>query len=411
MNKEPSHPGLATPPPQSPKILVLIGLPYSDGYWHRDSGLIARSLRAIGADAWLVGFGEESQNADTSRPVITAPREMLEDPAWWKAQSPYGVVLTLWGSSRFEKIRAAAIQATPRVIEKLDTDGVKSPRVWLWEHIVVCRMHLIDHGKCNRLFAPFVAVMRSLGTWAFPALLDKKLTAGLSRVPVVAAECPVAVERVRRWIRTMGFESPTMACIPHPVDETDIRFDPSVPRGNKIVAVGRWTTEQKNLPLLLEVLNDFLARHPDWSAEIVGQMPKDIDNKTLGIPKQILSRINMPGLVQHEKLAWYYQSSKIYLLTSRHEGFCNTVSESLCCGCSVVGPADASGIVYVASYASGTISCRKSKYHLLDALYAEVEAWKDGWRDPQKIAQEWSGKLGARAVAEKILQTLGEIPV
>jgi glycosyltransferase involved in cell wall biosynthesis len=397
------------------KILVLIGLVgYRDdgSVWYREAGLITRSLRQLGMDAWLVVFGPElTQSEDLEKPLIYAPIEMLEDPAWWKSQAPYGVVTMLWGASRYARIRSAVLQATPRLIEKLDTDGVKSPRVWFSDYVRVVWVHLMDHGKpLQRALAPFIAFARAVALYLFPGLLDRKLVTGLAAIPVVAAESPIAVERLKRWSRGLGVTPPRMACIHHPVDYEQLLQGPPVERKNKIIAVGRMQSAQKNLPLMLEVLEEFLRVYPDWSAEIIGRLPDNLDSLLAPIPPETRKRIVFTGPVPHDDLGAHYRSSKIYLMTSRHEAFCNTASEALCCGCSVVGPVDTAGIPFVTAYGSGTVSCRQTKEHFLDALCAEVESWNAGWRDPERISSEWIQRLGAPAVGGKILDTLDAIP-
>lgn len=394
------------------KVFVLLGLDYIDdgSFWYRDGGLIVRSLRELGADAWLVTFGPELQSSDPQTPIITAPRALLADPAWWKAQAPYGVLFMLWGASRFEPIRQAARQATARVIERLDTNGVKSPRVWFWNYFMTNWVDQLDNGS-NAVLAPALALGRTLALYALPDILDKKLTSGLSRMPLVTAESPIAVERVRRWIRALGFPTPRMQCIPHPVDLDDVVVDPAVERQNRVIAVGRWQDKVKNLPLVLKVLADFLALHPDWSALLVGRLPQDFERRLSPIPPAIRARLQALGPIPHDQLSRCYQSSKIYLLGSWYESFNIAAAEALCCGCSMVGPADIAAVPYfVAGSAAGTVACRRTHLHLLDALCAEAQAWNAGWRDTRQIASFWRQRVGSKSVAAQYLKAFAELP-
>jgi glycosyltransferase involved in cell wall biosynthesis len=183
-----------------------------------------------------------------------------------------------------------------------------------------------------------------------------------------------------------------------------------VERQNHIICVGRWETKQKDLPLVLKALEDFLALQPDWSATLIGTEPRDLDQRLKRIRPEVRNRVRFAGKLPHRDLARFYQSAKIYFLASRHEGFCIAAAEALCCGCAVVGPVDTAGMQFVAGYASGTVSCRRSRHHLVDALCAEAAAWEAGWRDPRQIAGTWTQRVSARVVAGQYLKALRDLP-
>jgi hypothetical protein len=112
------------------RILAVIPLVYGDqyGFWNRDVGLITCTFRSMGHDAWLVALHDPSQPPGLDKPVITATRRELEDSAWWRKQQPDAVIVNMWSATRFEAIRTAALSLEKPLIEKLDTDGVKSRR-------------------------------------------------------------------------------------------------------------------------------------------------------------------------------------------------------------------------------------------------------------------------------------------
>lgn len=393
------------------KVLAVIPLPYSESgrFWERDMGLLVSGLRNHDIDARLVAFGQP-QAQDPKRPLILGSLGDMENPAWWKHQAPWGAVLNTWSAPRYDRIRQAALAATPRVLEKLDTDGVRSPRIWpsyYWR--ATLGSYLDSPVKTKRLFAPVLTLLRMGATAIFPALLDEKMARAMGRLPVVAAESPIATARMQRFLRRFGHHKTQVVTIPHPSAAA-----PAIPinetkRSNTVISVGRWHTYQKNFPLLLSVLERFLALRPGWNAKIVGELPKSTQSPEPRVPETLRGRIHFHGLIPHHEMSPVYQCSKIFLMTSRFESYNIAAAEALCCGCSVVGPGDIASVPFFVSSSSGTSACRQSPSHLLDALCAEANAWETGWRDPDAISQKWLAIVGVQAVSKLVINMLEHI--
>jgi len=104
------------------RILFEIPIPYGPdgGFWSRDSGLTVLALRKMGYDVWLVApVGPETVTTD--RPVLLVSLETMKSADWWRMQNPDAVVLNTWSAPRYDAILQAALAATPRVVERLDT--------------------------------------------------------------------------------------------------------------------------------------------------------------------------------------------------------------------------------------------------------------------------------------------------
>lgn len=388
-------------------ILAAIPIPYHDGeaFWSRDMGLTVRGLRSLGVDARLVALGRREDHA-ADLPLILGSREDFGKPDWWRQWQPAGVILTAWSASRYNDIRRAVLATTPHVIERLDTDGVRSPRIWLWHYALQSFNGRLDAGRpLERFIGPALTFLDVLaGCW----IIGRRIADAMSLMPALTAESPIAVERIRRLIRFYHPQAPRMHCIPHPVAEEYMRFDPGIARKNRIVSVGRWHTRQKNFPLLLAVLEAFLTHHPDWEADIIGQLPAGWRPETCLRP-ELRARLRFHGVKPHREIAAIYQQSKIFLMTSRYESFNIAAAEALCCGCSAVGPVEIASVPYFTSEASGTVVCRQTCNHFLDALGTEVQAWETGRRNPEIISRKWLATVGSTAVAKQFLECLESI--
>ena len=390
-------------------ILAAIPLEYQtpDVFWSRDLGLIVRGLRTRGVDARLVAFGKREDHPP-DLPLILGSREDFENPQWWQKMKPSGILLTAWSASRFNKIRHAALSATHRVIEKLDTDGVRSPRIWPWYYALVSYVLYRDAGSpLKKVLAPGLTALRIIAAYC---LVDRKIAGAMRILPALAAESPLAAERIRRFMRQYQGRDQKIFCIPHPVADDYMGLDPKIIRENRVVSVGRWNAYQKNFRLLLKVLGKFLRHHPGWQADVVGALPEGWNPTTQLRDRMLRERIHFHGLKPHREISVIYQRSKIFLMSSRVESFNIAAAEALCCGCSVVGPVEIASVPFFTGDASGTVACRQTSNHFLDALCAEAQVWEVGQRNPELISQKWVGKVGSVAIGEKIMECLESLP-
>ena len=122
-----------------------------------------------------------------------------------------------------------------------------------------------------------------------------------------------------------------------------------------------------------------------------------------GLPVSIRERIRIGGRIDHSTLIARFQRSQILFMPSRWEGFPNAASEAVCCGCSVVGAAELSSLVYFASRSSGTLAPFRTYNHFLDALDSEMCEWEKGRRDPAKISTAFLPDLSLSRVIQLTL--------
>ncbi|MEI6377725.1 MAG: glycosyltransferase, partial [bacterium] len=341
------------------KILFAIPLVYSNSgsFWERDLGLVVVALRKMGVDAWFCAIkGEEPL---VGRPLLTATREELNDPDWWRLQTPDAIVLNTWSAPRYDGIRRAALSVGCPVIEKLDTDGVKSPRIYPLHHL---RAGWIDYDRRHPFKSAiprkFFAVAKTFATYLLPSILDRPMIRCMEGVPLFAAETPLASARVKRFLEMYDASPmPQVATIPHPVDVSVMHWDQAKQKSNTIVAVGRWDMAVKGWPLLKRIVRNFLERAPDWKIVVAGP---GAEREGRRIENVYSGRFEILGSLDRSELSRELAKAKIYLLTSHLETFNIAGAEALCCGCSVVGPAQIPSSAYFAGCDSGTVSYLRS---------------------------------------------------
>ncbi len=393
------------------RILFALPIPYSPqgGFWTRDAGLMVVTLRQMGYDAWLIALGDASTETE-DKPVLAVSLEDLNRADWWKAQRPDAVVLSTWSAPRYDALRQAALAATPLVVERLDTDGVRSARNHPKAYYIRAWGAYWDNLPAYvRWSAPFLAMARTALFYAFPRLMDARMVATMGRVPALMAESPIAAQRIQQMFTIFSGTQHRIELIPHPVNEEVVHYD-GAPKQNQIITVGRWATAQKDFPMLQKVLAGFLQRHPDWRAVVVGSgVPaRDLITADSGA-EEWRRRITFHEKLTHEELRTEYSRSKIYLMVSRYESFCIAAAEALCCGCSVVGSCTVPTSYYFAETQSGAVAATRTADAFLETLDGELESWNKGERVPATIASIWRNRAGSHEVSRATLALLEEI--
>ena len=112
---------------------------------------------------------------------------------------------------------------------------------------------------------------------------------------------------------------------------------------NMMLYVGRIGNEQKNTDMLLDALS--MVELNDWKVYLVGPITDSFEvgkssnyqdkiKKVFEENPQLEGKIIFTGMIYDQKQIFdYYLRAKVFLLTSRHEGFANVLSQAAACGC------------------------------------------------------------------------------
>lgn len=395
-------------------IAVVIPLPYEreGGFWTRDAGLLVRGFRELGCRATLVALPGKSHFTQTEGFEADGLRlgSMAElcSPQWWQEFAPDAVVVFGWGLHHFEKIRAAIRTVTPHIAERMDTDGMRSPLLnplrfaYLSWAQAMARMHAGSRYSWKTLPA---AVQAAAWTGCCMAVAPSRGASAAriaSCIPVLLVESDLACKRIKRWLEIFGCDSGGVHFCPNSVDTQNLPFpDPAQKKPNRVVAVGRWLSFQKNFEAVLSVAKDFLRYRNDYQFHIIGEIPKNVTTT---------DRLILHGKKSQAELGSILRQSQILFAASRYESFHLAAAEALCCGCSVVLPTSIPTAVWFAGMNSGAVASECSHIALEQSLRQEVRKWDMGARNPAAIAAHWRPILGPRTQAQTILE-LWEEPV
>jgi glycosyltransferase involved in cell wall biosynthesis len=342
-------------------------------FWHRDLGLLTKAFRDLGHDAYLVvhlatelgatlgapneldhpreqpfeapperskvwsevGPHSEIRNSKSPiPPVLWVSQQDVRDPLWWQSQKPDLVILGLWTRPKHDPIRRAALSATPRVIERADSDGMRTASCGL----ITYAKRRFDYFRDRTYQWPSLLSIPASIFYSFASILatpwiETRLARTLKLIPAVAVETTHATSLWKSLATRLGVDPSKIHCVPHPIQTDIFKFDPTIQKKNQIISVGRWESYQKNLPLLLKTLRAFLDQNPSWTSLVIGSGL---------LAKSPHPRITFLPSTSPEQLAPLMQESKIFLSSSRYESFGLAAAEADACGCAVVGPSDIS---------------------------------------------------------------------
>ena len=304
-------------------------------FWHRDLGLLTRGFRNLGHEALLAihpqsGCGPFPSSPSPEEPVLWVSPTEAASPLWWGSQKPDLVILGLWTRPKYDPIRRASLSATPRVIERADSDGMRTASCGVSTYARRRYQYFRDRtGLWPAGFSIPVSALYSAASILATPWIEARLAKTLRLIPSLAVETPSATQLWKKLAARLGIDPVHIHCIPHPIQAGVFRPDPAVPKTNQVISVGRWESYQKNLPLLLKTLVAFLRSSPDWTALIVGS----------GLPANSPHpRIRFSPALPARELARRMQESKIFLCASRYESFGLAAHEAATCGCRLVSP-------------------------------------------------------------------------
>lgn len=121
--------------------------------------------------------------------------------------------------------------------------------------------------------------------------------------------------------------------IPNPIHRDAVRRPFRGERKKEIVAVGR-LTEEKNYPMLLEAFANIRREFPDYRLVIYGEGPLREELQAQIRKKNLEDRAVLAG--QKEDIFERIYESRLFVMTSSHEGMPNALMEAMALGLPVI---------------------------------------------------------------------------
>ena len=384
------------------KILCFTPLPYGDGssWWGRDLGLTVRAFRQLGHDAQLVCYPTTHSKDPLDRPVQLITQSQSTSRDWWIQESPDLILLGLWSQSKYKPIRTAALSSNALVIERCDGDGFRLPSCGhrqFWKNTISAQIDARPH--CPIALAAILGGGKAGLFEIFAPYFESRLAATLAMVPLFLSETPLSTRSLQSLATRIKSNPSRFQHVPHPIDENVFSYAGELKK-NTVIAVGRWSSWQKDWPLTRRALESFLNRNPNYEAVVFGS------GLSVGrIGERLFSR----GVCPQEEISKRLREAKILFFASRYEGSMLAGGEALLSGCTVIGPKTTPCSSYFASFFGGPTLPERAASALAYALEAEAQAWSQCRRDPHKISEDARHQMGSLVIAQKILTLNSEI--
>ena len=123
---------------------------------------------------------------------------------------------------------------------------------------------------------------------------------------------------------------PNAACWPLSSQEPHIfPMAYCLPNRKILLAVGRLSME-KNFSTLIDMFSHLALRHPDWDLVILGEGPLREELLSQVQAARLEQRVFLPGCVGN--MGDWYEQATLYAMSSRFEGFPNTLVEAMAYG-------------------------------------------------------------------------------
>lgn len=358
-------------------------------FFTRDTGLLCRSLQALGAESRAVMTLPAREDDLAGTPLVRVPLKCLKSAAWWRAQNLDGVMLYSWGAPRYTGVARAIRRAgIRRLVIHYDANCELHGHLKRPGGAVKRLVNRVKDVLVNRMRARHLAYADTITTT--PANRDAFLhdpAYGES----IAAKC---VE------------------MPCPVSPVFRRMD--IEKERLFVAVGKWSDVVNKRPEMLMATLDAYYATTDadelCDMEVYGTPTPDMEAWHAALPPCVRQRVRLMGNVDHDTLCRAYNRARACLCTSYAEGTHNASLEAHCCGAAVVCPNRPillCNVIWYTQDGGGTVSAEDTPQSLAAALQAESAAWDAGERAPARIAAAWRPKVLPECTLPKLFPGLG----
>lgn len=338
-------------------------------------------FRLLGHEAFAVAPRTQLDGFTWPSVACQTPEE-LRDPVFWHALQPdMALVITWLGHS---EILEALRPSCKHIVSIADSDGQIGTRAH--PRATILRMVGQHRTVLNKVRAAKYWLQQYLYLWK---TLDDHKLASIRAADLVVVGNTAAKANILRFLdchKVRDELEKKILIAPYPVASCFLNGNIPVQRKDRIVAIGRWESPQKDVRLLLKVLARVLHARPGTEAYVIGTGGEAVFQAI----RKKTPRFHYLGPQAPSTVAHTLAESRCLLITSRWESGPIVANEALCMGCSIVGPEAIPALSsFCGSGPFGTASPTRSERGLASSLIKELEAWDRGFRNCVATAQHW----------------------
>lgn len=323
----------------------------------------------------------------------------IADPRFWKDLGCRAVAIVTW--HRMTNILLAARSAGLRTLSIGESDGLVSPRIHPWATFRF--MTFLQPSIRGRLGAAKYWLQRFL--FGTPGE-HRALVENVAAADVTTFAGQGAVDEFCRFLRRVGkggLEN-RIAWLPYPVPESFCTTPLPSSRRNRIIAIGRWDSPQKNAPLLMETIRLLAAGGCEAEVLVVG---KGSEKRLARLAREIPT-VRVLGFQPRDRLRELMGECRSVLISSRWESGPIVAWEMLALGGTVIGTPIPNLRAITTDARFGCVSRSHRPNALAAAVLAEMKAWDRAERDSEMIASHWRPLVSPKGVAGRMIELLAE---
>ena len=373
-----------------------------DRDWSVDVFQYQRGLEELGVASRILAMSvaDEAGRSPIDPPGVERldRLEMARPETWQTRRGSY----VLFDGLIHDDVHRAMTAAGCGVIALQDAAQDVDPRRYM--KAAVDRSLVNNPSLKQRLRAAWLVAKRV--TWKHQLELQA-LIRKASAVDLMVVQTTVARENWLAYLRKGGTEidGSHILAIPRPLRKAVQVCQLDQPREEKVVAVGRWLTRQKNAELLLRAWSIVERQHPSVVLQLVGQ-----DAATaLQRYGPELERVAPVEALEPSELGAVYASSRVCLVSSRWESYHQVAFEALANGCTVAGvpglPIDE--ILRFSDHGSRADAATPSA--LARAILRELDLWNAGRHEPEAVAAFWRARCERTQVCRQLADALATL--
>lgn len=376
---------------------------------------MSRSLQAKGYESKVIlkkgAQGNESLCEDPPD-VLRATLEELESPQWWRSLKLDGIIMVAWARHRDTPIvRAIAASGTPLVLH-VDGFGIAYP---LFEHVDTFKFFWCqERGTQRGLAARTISFFKTALISCVKLLLRHTYLSyrHLRYATVVSLQTPTSLQRTHRLCTLFGGKEHgiNLQLSGYPIPN-DFRWDSSIPKEKRIIAIGRWgDLSQKRANVLMDVCEQIAPLHPELQIDIFGTKTEALAHWHSALGVDLQRRIHLHGIQPGKVVARAMQKAQVSFFPSSYEGGPQALFEGLSCGATTVGldTPYMPGTRWAAACHHGDLAVRDTTEAYVTALDQALGKWERGDYSPEEISNFWLEKTNVQVLLDAMLRAVAQ---
>jgi glycosyltransferase involved in cell wall biosynthesis len=139
----------------------------------------------------------------------------------------------------------------------------------------------------------------------------------------------------KEFLVSKGISEKKIRILPNTLDFSKFKVFENESKKFDIISLGRISAE-KHVELIVEIVAKLKEYMPNVKAAIAGKGSELAEIRNLISKLKLEKNIELPGYVPDDKLVEFYNSGRIFVLTSETEGFPRTIIQAAACGLPVI---------------------------------------------------------------------------